>query len=55
MLVRNSAMNERPNVAMSNARRRILPLGRCEWPNKTKTLTIQVHQSGPEILTPSAR
>ncbi len=38
-----------------DARRRILPLGRCEWPNKTKTLTIQVHQSGPEILTPSAR
>ncbi len=36
-----------------DARRQILPLGRCAWPNKTKTLTIQVHQSGPEILTPT--
>jgi len=36
-----------------DARRQILPLGRCAWSNKTKTLTIQVHQSGPEILTPT--
>src|SRR6267143_6159836 len=36
-----------------DARRYILPLGRCWWPNKTKTLTVQVHKSGPEILTPT--
>jgi hypothetical protein len=36
-----------------DARRQILPLGRCAWPNKTKTLTVQVHKSGPEILTPT--
>ncbi len=36
-----------------DARRQILPLGRCEWPNKTKTLIVQVHQSGLEILTPN--
>ena len=37
----------------SDDRRLKLPLDRCHWAAKTKTLTVQVQQSGIQVLTPT--
>ena len=35
-----------------DARRQILPLDRCTWPNKTTTLKVLVQRSGIVVVTP---
>jgi hypothetical protein len=35
-----------------DARRQILPLGKCYWPSGTKTVKVLVQRSGIKVLTP---
>jgi hypothetical protein len=36
-----------------DARRQILSLDQCQWPNKTKVLNVLVQRSGIKVLTPA--
>ena len=36
-----------------DARRQILSLGECAWPNKTKVINVLVQRSGVKVLTPA--
>jgi hypothetical protein len=44
------AQTSRPGS--QDARRQVLPLGKCTWPPKTSTLKVQVQRSGIVVLTP---